>query len=43
MTEPTAALPTVEELRERTRTSLAQIGASVPEGNDFQASSLSFL
>ena len=37
MTEPTAALPTMEELRTRARTSLARIGATVPEGNDLQA------
>src|SRR5690242_18597297 len=39
MTEPAVALPTVEELREHARTSLARIGASLPEGNDLQARS----
>lgn len=31
------ALPTTEDLRTRARTSLARIGATVPEGTDFQA------
>jgi hypothetical protein len=39
MTESSATLPSVEELRERARTSLARIGATLPDGNDLQARS----
>jgi aldehyde dehydrogenase (NAD+) len=39
MTEPSATLPSVEDLRERARTSLARIGATLPDGRDLQARS----
>jgi aldehyde dehydrogenase (NAD+) len=39
MTDNTAGLPTTAELRDRARTSLAQIGVTVVEGDDFHARS----
>ncbi|HEX5403629.1 MAG TPA: aldehyde dehydrogenase family protein [Pseudonocardiaceae bacterium] len=39
MTDNTAALPTTDDLRERTRTALDRIGATIPDGTDCHARS----